>query len=383
LVAAADTELAPQAVLERERARLVRLCTSLTSNPAAAEDLAQETLVEAWRLRARLYDPEGLSAWISAIARNICLRWSRQHGQERSRTEPVDSIEDLVVDGIDLHTELERDELTDLLERALSLLPPETRQALIQCYVEERPHGEVAASLGVSESAVGMRLLRGKLALRRTLAGQLRNEASAYGIDSPGGEWERTRIWCPSCGEARLSLRIDNAEKSFTARCMACRTDTVDHAADYLSQVRGHRRILLRSFREAHRYFRNGLATGSVACGYCGKPVPLRVGLPAASGGSMQGLEGVQVHCRACGTVSFQPESGLVLTLPDVERFWREQKRIRMLPGESLDVAGRPGRLTRFESVTSRETLEIISLRHTFEVVGAYRSAGISSVGVA
>ena len=33
--------------LEGERARLVRLCARLTGDPTAAEDLAQETLVEA------------------------------------------------------------------------------------------------------------------------------------------------------------------------------------------------------------------------------------------------------------------------------------------------------------------------------------------------
>jgi len=35
--------------LPQERTRLVRLCTLLTGDSAAAEDLAQETLVEAWR----------------------------------------------------------------------------------------------------------------------------------------------------------------------------------------------------------------------------------------------------------------------------------------------------------------------------------------------
>jgi DNA-directed RNA polymerase specialized sigma24 family protein len=35
--------------LHAERARLVHLCAYLTGNGEAAEDLAQETLVEAWR----------------------------------------------------------------------------------------------------------------------------------------------------------------------------------------------------------------------------------------------------------------------------------------------------------------------------------------------
>ena len=60
---------------EQERRRLVRLCAVLTGDPAAADDLAQETLLEAWRIRDRLADPTGRRAWLDAIARNVCHRW--------------------------------------------------------------------------------------------------------------------------------------------------------------------------------------------------------------------------------------------------------------------------------------------------------------------
>ena len=68
--------------LAAERPRLARLCRQLTHNADAAEDLAQETLLEAWRLRDRLCEPTGLSTWLNAIARNICLRWLRARGRD-------------------------------------------------------------------------------------------------------------------------------------------------------------------------------------------------------------------------------------------------------------------------------------------------------------
>ena len=40
-----------------QRARLVRLCTAVVGDASAAEDLAQETLLTAWRLQHRLTDP--------------------------------------------------------------------------------------------------------------------------------------------------------------------------------------------------------------------------------------------------------------------------------------------------------------------------------------
>lgn len=60
--------------LQNERARLVRLCAYFSHDPGAAEDLAQETLLEAWRHADRLHDPTGYSAWLAAIARNVSLR---------------------------------------------------------------------------------------------------------------------------------------------------------------------------------------------------------------------------------------------------------------------------------------------------------------------
>src|SRR5690348_4570296 len=119
-----------EAVLAAERARLVRLCARITGDADAAEDLAQETLVEAWRALGRLRDPDGLSPWLAAIARNVCLRWARGRGRELSqRTEiaagpnglPL-ALDDLPDGDEDIAVDLERGELTELLDRALALL---------------------------------------------------------------------------------------------------------------------------------------------------------------------------------------------------------------------------------------------------------------------
>jgi len=65
-------------------ARLVRLCARLTGDAQAAEDLAQDTLVEAWRQCHKLREPAGGDAWLSAIARNVCLRWTAARRRDRA-----------------------------------------------------------------------------------------------------------------------------------------------------------------------------------------------------------------------------------------------------------------------------------------------------------
>src|SRR5688572_13543019 len=99
-----------------EQARLVRVCTYLSGDPAVADDLAQETLIEAWRNRHKLVDPQGYSAWLSAIARNVCLRWRRSRGRELSHdasptlTEDTSSfsLDSLPAEEFDLDVDLER-----------------------------------------------------------------------------------------------------------------------------------------------------------------------------------------------------------------------------------------------------------------------------------
>src|SRR4029450_13847686 len=74
-----------EGALPSEWPRLVRLCAHFTGDRDAAEDLAQETLIEAWRQQDRVYDWQGYSSWLSAIARNLSLRWIRQHRHEQGR----------------------------------------------------------------------------------------------------------------------------------------------------------------------------------------------------------------------------------------------------------------------------------------------------------
>lgn len=215
-----------------ERARLVGLCFRLTGDRDAAEDLAQETLVEGWDHRAELRDPSRHAQWLAGIARNRCLHWLRGQGRETARRiQPIGladgdnpSLDNLLADDLDLEIELERSELADLLDRAMASLPPDTRRVLLEKYVDELPQAEIARRLGVAEGAIEARLHRGKLALRKVLTTKLADDAVAYGLVRRADPtvWQETRIWCSLCGNQRLLGRFTDGNRRMVLTCPTC-----------------------------------------------------------------------------------------------------------------------------------------------------------------
>ncbi len=368
--------------LPEERTRLVRLCASLTGDSDAAEDLAQETLLEAWRHLDKLHDPQGRAPWLAAIARNVCLRWGHRRGREVTHRVVAQDMgglthgdEDWPADTVDLEAEVERDDLVRLLDRALALLPPATRRVLIETYVEESPQAEVAARLGVSEGAVAMRLQRGKLALRRIMATELQGEAAACGLASPA-TWTDTRIWCPNCGRRRFVGGITHETKTLVLRCPACVFSGVDMGPMERERpqagAQATKPALTRVMTWADAYFQQALAQGWASCCNCGQPAPLRRwpgdDVPAA----VRDAHGVHIPCSSCGSTRDLLLPMLALWRPEGRRFWRRYPRIRLLPERAVEAGGRAAIIVGFESVTDGATLDIVADHETFRVLGAY-----------
>ena len=380
----------PEATLPAQRAGLVRLCARLTGDAEAAEDLAQETLAEAWRQRHKLRDPEGQTPWLAAIARNVCLRWARRRGRDLARRGHVDrdgiaatgDLDDWPAESADPTADLERAELARLLDRALAMVPPEARAVLLERYVRESPPAEVAARLGLSEGAAHKRLQRGRLALRRVLTTELREAATACGLPLPDtGGWEETRIWCPTCGRRRLLGRFERPDGLLAFRCPDC-TPEPGTASEFplanptygrlLAGVARYKPALTRAYAWVDGYYRRGLAEGLVACTNCGRPAPLRWVQPLQPAPATEPLPRLAAQCASCGECAVTSLGGLVLALPAVRRFWREHSRMRLLPAREVEVEGRAALVSRVESVTDGASLEVISARETYAVLAVH-----------
>ena len=382
-----------ETALLAERGWLVRLCARLTNRTEAAEDLAQETLLEAWRNRHKFRGGPEKRAWLAAIARFVCLRWQRRKWRDRVQGSLVgNESETLSYDlrpsqSFDIETALNRSELADLLDRAMILLPPETRTLLVQQYMEETPRAEMAARLGVAEGAVAVRLHRGRLALRRILTTDLKAEAAALGlVDGEVEELQETRLWCPNCGARRLVGRFNTGrDGEFLLRCPQChpRADMPFVQAPcgsshitILCGVKGYKPALSRLTAFFDAYYREGILHGSVHCLGCGKPTTMRLMRPVETTSKFQGAEGAYARCSHCRTVSYANLRGLVLCAPQVQQFWRAHPRLRTLPDRHLQLHGRAAVVTRLASMTTKAELEIVSAADTYETLDIYETQG-------
>lgn len=379
-----------------ERERLLRLCTSLAGSRDVAEDLVQETLLEAWRHIENLRDPSRRTQWLSGIARNVYLRWLRKTGRDNARlllpneqetSLPV--LEEVAADDFDIEVELERKELVELLDRALAQLPEETRLVLIKRYVEESPLADLAEQLRTNISTIAMRLQRGKLALRQILISDMQQEIAPYHIlPATTDEWEETPLWCHYCGMHRLLGKRKPEEGRLLLKCPICSPGenevlSWNHVAALIG-VKGYKPLTTRLMAWCSNYYYTGLQKGYAQCEGCGRTIPVKLLLPQElpdwvrekSGLSWLRSESNQrlitIVCDACQSNCNTSLEGLAICLPEGRQFLQAHPRARLLPRQEVEAEGRPAILTCYESVTDNAALTIVSDKETYQVLRIY-----------
>ena len=388
----------PMNVTSTERAQVVRICWRATPDRDTAEDLAQETLLEAWHNWHKLRDvddPQARMRWLATIASHVCHRWARRHGRELRRTMSLDtaatsgalddrseSPADLLISEGSIDAELEYAERVDMLDRALQLLPRESRDILAARYLAEMSPREIALHSGVSEGTLSVRLHRARQALRQILATTLRDDAIDYGLlASATHTWQETRIWCPVCGQARLHGQLSGTPAHLRLLCMRC-SDThgpfVDHLSllGLLDGVKTFKAALNRVMTWGNIYYHQGTATGEVLCHRCNRLAPLLVNhrFDRRLFPTLWEL-GVHAEC-SCNAVNNSELAGMALFTPEGQAFWRAYPRIHLTPVRHVETGGREAIIIGYKSVAGSATFDALYTHDTFELIATHKSPG-------
>jgi RNA polymerase sigma-70 factor (ECF subfamily) len=161
---AGRSETAFMLLFERHREVIFRVACRLTNSTAAAEDITQECFLGLLNAPGR-FDPSkgSLRTYLYGAVRNH----ARKHRGLRDGEVDLDETE------IDEAPEPSRAflqmEQSQVIQQAISTLPPQQREALILSQYEELPLAEIAVILGIDVGAVKSRLHRARARLRRIL----------------------------------------------------------------------------------------------------------------------------------------------------------------------------------------------------------------------
>jgi len=139
----------------------------MVRNTAVADDLTVETFWRIYRAHARFQPAHPFAPWARTIATRVALDWLRA---QRPAGEQDSEVADLAAPPAadpGIAAEIRRK-----TAQALARLPPRLRIAAVLALVEEQPHSEIAAALGISVGAVKLRVFRAVRLLRKDLERQ-------------------------------------------------------------------------------------------------------------------------------------------------------------------------------------------------------------------
>jgi RNA polymerase sigma-70 factor, ECF subfamily len=148
--------------------RVFRFALRLTGDRNDAEDLAQATLLRAWRDRKRLRDPAAARSWLFTIAANLWRDGLRQKDRAKRIIEGQDSSargrEMFPGEKIEIAENLRR------IQEVMDSLPDRQREVLYLHACESCPLPEIAAILSISPEAVKASLSLARKQIRRQLS---------------------------------------------------------------------------------------------------------------------------------------------------------------------------------------------------------------------
>jgi RNA polymerase sigma-70 factor (ECF subfamily) len=156
-------------IFDRYSARIYNFAYRFLRNSEAAEDATQEVFVKMLRHARQFHGDAKLSTWLFSIAANHCRDHLRKADNKVKESEetllhlpaPADEAPD---------RDLEKREDEARVRKALEVLTPEQREAILLSRYQGMSYAEIAQIAGCSEGAVKTRVFRAMETLKKALA---------------------------------------------------------------------------------------------------------------------------------------------------------------------------------------------------------------------
>ena len=160
---------------------IYRFCRRAMPTREDAEDATMDIFIKVRQKLSQYDETRSFSAWLYAVAANHC--WDLLRRRKLRQGQETGDVESLPLEHPDpgqLDKLIENRSNQDV-RRALDQLRPRSRMALVLRYYAEMSYDDIATTLGVRRTFVGVVLLRARHELREILADKGRATLAAGG----------------------------------------------------------------------------------------------------------------------------------------------------------------------------------------------------------
>lgn len=154
-------------LVARRQAWVRNLMRRCSGDSALADDLSQQTFMQAWRSIRQLHDATRFGPWLKKMAINMWLQHKRRADPLRAAGEHRDSDS----------PQRDQPAIAMDLDRALGTLADDARLCIVLSYHQRMTHAEIASLTGMPIGTIKSHIRRGTQ--------RLQEELSAY-ADVPG-----------------------------------------------------------------------------------------------------------------------------------------------------------------------------------------------------
>ncbi len=194
------------------RSELLSHANRVLKDSAKAEEITQDSLIKFMLAAPELESSEHALSYLHRTIENLCIDYFRMEGRRPNLVVLDDAQAEVEaawqVSG-DHSAVLSQAEDAAIIRQALALLSPAERAALVMWEMEGRSTSEIAAELGIKESAVRHTVSRARTSLRRVLSELvIDHERGLTALDMLSTTYKKAAVLAAKSSKVALSLLL-------------------------------------------------------------------------------------------------------------------------------------------------------------------------------
>ena len=192
------------------RSELVAHASRILKDSARAEEVIQDALIKVMLAAPELESADHALGYMHRTIENLCIDIFRMEGRRPNLVVLDDATAELEAQWIDNKDHADVIAAADdaaIVRQALAMLSPAERAALVMWEMEGRSTEEIAAELGIKESAVRHTVSRARTSLRRIMSELvIDKERGLTALDMLSTTYKKTAEIAKKSSKAALSL---------------------------------------------------------------------------------------------------------------------------------------------------------------------------------